>query len=176
MIAPAMKTRQQEALRYVELAQRGARLERLLSGQDLPRWSEVARGEIVVEVSLEFQRDEASRPCVKGSYRARSDMLCRRCSEVLPHEMTGDFQLTIVRDDEAASRLAGERDVLLAEREVLDVAEVLEDELLMAMPEELCREEKCERMLPRDFPAPDGEVAPAAEHDNPFAAIAKLRD
>ena len=103
-------------------------------------------------------------------------MLCRRCSEVLPHEMTGDFELTIVCDDAMASMLAGEHDVLFAQREVLDVAEILEDELLLAMPEQLCGEENCERMLPRDFPAPLGEEAPAAERENPFAAIAKLRD
>jgi uncharacterized protein len=176
MIAPAMKTRQQEALRYVELAQRGARVERVLGGQDLPRWSEVISGDVVVEVALTFWRDEASRPCVKGSYRARAEMLCRRCSEVLPHELAGEFELTIVRDDASASMLGGEHDVLVAEREVLDVAEILEDELLMAMPDKLCREDPCERMLPRNFPPPGGEVSPALERDNPFAAIGKLKD
>ena len=176
MIAPAMKTRPQEALRYVELAQRGARFERSLGGADLPRWSEVVEGEVAVDVSLSFAQDEASRPCVKGSYRARSDMLCRRCSEVLPYEWAGDFELTIVGDETAASQLGVEHDVLLAEGEELAVAEMLEDELLMAMPDQLCREEPCERMMPREFPAPGGATESAAERGNPFAAIAKLKD
>ncbi len=176
MIAPAMKTRQQEALRYVELAQRGARVERSLGRQELPRWSDVVQGDIGVEVTLVFRRDEASRPCVRGSYRAWSDMLCRRCSEILPHEMMGDFDLTIVSDDAMASALSVAHDVVLAERDVLEVAEIVEDELLMAMPEQLCREEACERLLPHDFPVAEEEAAPAAERDNPFAAIAKFRE
>ncbi len=176
MIAPAMKTRQQEALRYVELAQRGARVERVLGGEDLPRFSQVVEGDIAVEVALTFSRDEASRPCVQGSFRARSDMLCRRCSEVLPHELTGDFELTIVGDDATASMLGGEHDVLLAESEMLEAAEILEDELLMCMPDQLCPHGACERLLPSDFPPSEAESAPAAERENPFAAIARLKD
>ena len=84
--------------------------------------------------------------------------------------------VTIVGDETAASQLGVEHDVLLAEGEEVEVAEILEDELLMAMPDQLCREEPCERMMPREFPAPGGATESAAERGNPFAAIAKLKD
>ena len=181
MIAPAMKTRQDEALRYVELARQGARVERSLVREDLPRWSQLVNSEATVNVAFEFYRDDHGLSWVKGEFEACAALQCTRCSEVLEHAFTGQVKVCIVSTEEQASELAGDRDVLIAPGDLVVVADIVEDELLLAVPERLCVADPCQRALPQRYPA--GEQAHAgpsphrkeSDRNNPFDVLAALK-
>ncbi|MCZ6711692.1 MAG: YceD family protein [Gammaproteobacteria bacterium] len=181
MIAPAMKTRQDEALRYAELARQGARVERSLVRDDLPRWSQFVHGEATVKVTFEFYRDGDGLSWVKGEFEVGAAMLCTRCSEVLEHAFTGQVELCIVATEVQASELASGYDVLVAPRDLVVVAEIVEDELLLAVPERLCVADPCERMLPHRYPvAGEVQVGPSpslkeSDRNNPFDVLAELK-
>lgn len=173
MIARAMKTRQEQSLRYVDLARQGARLVRSLSTEDLPRWSQLVDGPGRVSVVLTFYRGEDGLPCVRGDYRAEAGLVCGRCLDVIDHAFSGSLDLCIVRDEARASTLAEGRDVLTVAGDQVLPAEIVEDELLLETPERLCGSVDCERVLPMSYPAATVEVA---EAPNPFGALARLKD
>jgi len=180
MIAPAMKTRQDEPLRYVELARQGARIERSLAGNDLPRWSQLVDGaehEWHVQAVLEFSIDDRGLIWAKGRYESRAGLLCTRCSEVLEHVFSGEISACIVDNESRADELAADCDVLIAEGGLVSLAEIVEDELLLAVPEQLCDTSECERLLPLSYPAAGAE-APTAddEKENPFEVLARLKN
>jgi uncharacterized metal-binding protein YceD (DUF177 family) len=178
MIAPAMKTRQDEPLCYVELARQGARIERSLSGDDLPRWSQLAGADWGVRTVLNFYRGVGGLVWVEGNYEARADMLCTRCSETLDYAFTGELKLCIVSSESQATELAANCEVLVAQGDAVGLADILEDELLLAVPEQLCVSDDCERRLPQFFPATGGaplEPAEEPQRKNPFDVLAGLK-
>lgn len=172
-MARLMKTRQEQPLRYVELARQGVRLARSMSVENLPRWSELVDGQGEVDLELTFYQDDDGLPCVRGSYRARAGMLCRRCLEVVDHVINGYLQVCIVRDDGQASALAAGRDVVMVAGDQLLLAEIIEDELLLEMPERLCVFDDCDRSLPMSHPVTDAE--PVAR-TNPFGVLTRLKE
>ena len=100
------------------------------------------------------------------------------------HNLLAAFELCIVSDEGTAEQFAEARDVLVCRGSSLSVAEVVEDELLLALPERLCQSEPCERMPQLDYPdqavnAAVSGKSPVAneslERDNPFAALEGLR-
>jgi uncharacterized protein len=176
-----MKTRQDEPLYYVELARQGARIERSLTGDDLLRWSQLVDGEWHVQANLEFYRDTEGQSWVKVDYESRASMLCTRCSEVLSHTFAGQVAMCIVNGEAQASELAGDCDVLVVQGDVVLLADIIEDELLLAVPEQLCVADECEHMLPLYYPAPGGaqleqsEQPEQTERKNPFDVLAALK-
>ena len=174
MIAPAMKTRQDEPLRYVELARQGARVERSLAGSDLPRWGQLVEAGWSVQIVLEFSRDARGLSWVTGEYQARAGMLCTRCSEVLGHALSGQLTMCIVGDEGRASELASTCEVLVAHGDTVLLADIIEDELLLALPEQLCVTDECERMLPLAYPGA-GEAPLEQPESNPFDVLAALK-
>jgi len=175
-----MKTRQDEPLRYVELARQGARIERSLAGADLPRWSQVvddAEHKWHVQAVLDFSLDDRGLVWVKGRYESRAGLLCTRCSEVLEYAFSGELSTCIVDNENQADKLAVDCDVLVAEGGLVSLAEIVEDELLLAVPERLCDANECERVLPLSYPAA-GADAPGAdeERENPFEVLARLKE
>ena len=172
MIAPAMKTRQDELLVYRELARRRAKISRRLDEASLPRWSALTQDEWMVEVELEFSLDDTGLAWVHGDFVARAGVLCQRCLEVLNTGYAGSVALCIVSDDARAAELAQTCDVLLATGDELAIADIIEDELLLAIPEQLCSEEPCERQPVMTYPADD---EPAEAPAGPFAVLSKLK-
>jgi len=175
MIAPAMKTRPDEPLHYEELARQGARIERSFAGSDLPRWAQVVRGDWHAQTTVEFHRDAHGRVWVDGECRVVAGLLCARCSEVLDHAFTASVSMCVVADEASASELAGGCDVLVAAGDSVLLADIIEDELLLTVPEQLCASEDCERRLPLDYPALEEPQGGAATRTNPFDVLAALK-
>ena len=81
-----------------------------------------------------------------------------------------------------ASQMADECDVLIASGDTVLLADILEDELLLAVPEKLCDSngdtKECERLLPPYYPAAGKaqlEEAEQSERKNPFDVLANLK-
>ena len=100
---------------------------------------------------------------------AEVGLACQRCLQRMVVPLSVDRRVFFVHGDDAAASLdaESEEDVLALEP-VLDLKELVEDELLLALPL-VPRHEVCPAPLAFD-PGPE---APAAEH--PFAALAALK-
>ena len=81
-------------------------------------------------------------------------------------------RIFFVDGEEAAAALDAESDDdVLALTPALDLADLIEDELLLALPL-VPRHERCPEPLPRGFVEADPATDPA---DNPFAVLAALK-
>ena len=101
-------------------------------------------------------------------------MTCQRClhSVDVPLEVEREFRF--VADEATAEALDGDSDEdLLALSREFDLHELIEDELLMALPV-VPRHEECPTHVPMASSDEDFESA-TAERPNPFAALASLR-
>lgn len=112
--------------------------------------------------------------------RARVWLTCQRCLQPAPHELQVDRMLRFVPTEEEAARLdeAEDDEDVLALPRALDLHELVEDELILALPI-VPRHEQCPEPLAWQPEPPAAQAAPAdapgtaAAH--PFAALAKLK-
>jgi uncharacterized protein len=101
-------------------------------------------------------------------------LTCQRCLQPFTEPLDVDRRLRFVRGEAAAEALDAEiEDDVLALSKSLDLRELVEDELLLALPI-VPRHGVC----PQPLPVPLGE-APASdaepERENPFAALQRLK-
>ena len=211
MIAPAMNTRPQEALAYWDLARQQARISRRLGLAALPRLKELveeteaavadsAAGNAVdqgFEVTLQFSVDARGFSRVEGELSGQLGLNCNGCAEVLVHSLKLPFACVLAESEAIADvlieegRIDGEKlpaeDVLVVGGSEVTVAQIVEDEILLNLPERLCTSEPCERAPELAYPAsgeslveskPDsGVVSGGASDDeeNPFSVLAELK-
>jgi uncharacterized protein len=101
--------------------------------------------------------------------RAEVGLQCQRCLQPLREALQVDRQFRFVRDEDEAARLdeESEEDVLALPPRI-DLLELLEDELILALPI-VPRHDVC----PHPLPLSQEDDADEAPH--PFAALAALR-
>lgn len=127
----------------------------------------------VAEVELCFDRDEVGLPCVKGTITAELTLQCQRCMQAMVLPLTIDVSLGIVTSKAAAEKLPDNYDPLLVGAEPIKVADIVEDELILALPIVAMHEVK-------DCPSGDQyqrteEEAVQPKRENPFAVLAELK-
>lgn len=121
----------------VRLAELGRSLAGRLPLERMRRLGEVLadrRGE--VEVRLEFREEGRGRAVVRGRIGALLRLTCQRCLEPFDFAVDVPVHLVVVGSDAQAQRLAEEEDPLLVgEGQTLSLTEMVEDELLLALPQ-----------------------------------------
>jgi uncharacterized protein len=134
----------------------------------LPAASSVAR----------WQASGESRPVRGGTpqtwlhlrAQARLSLVCQRCLGPVDTPLEAQRSFLFVPGEEAAAQLdADSEDDVLALTRALDLRELVEDELLLALPL-VPRHELCPQPLPMEH----GDAS-AEERPNPFAALATLK-
>jgi uncharacterized protein len=123
-----------------------------------------------LDVVLELGKDEDGTHTLCGSVTGRLVMQCQRCLESMEYPLATSFRLGLVFSQEAAGDLPARYEPLLLAREPTLIAEVVSDEVLLALPIVPMHGEDAEcRALANDY-------APAAdERENPFAVLAQLK-
>ena len=126
------------------------------------------------EVRLSFAIDEQGVPHVEGRVSGEVVLVCQRCLEPMTVPITIEMALGIVGSDDEAKRLPEHYEPLVTGGKPLAVAELIEDEILLALP-----------VIPRhdDGVCAAANVAnkeePGDEDDasstNPFAVLARLK-
>jgi len=129
-----------------------------------------------VDVVLNFDIDELGVPFVKGHVKAKLNIACQRCLEPFDYPVEQDIILAWVRNDFEAERLPLRYEPYLVEEDPLMLKDVVEDELLLAIPNVPMHEEK-------DCPASEWLAAQHQdahsqqdEDESPFSILAKLKD
>jgi uncharacterized protein len=180
-----MKPRAHDPLRLdvAALAAEGGVLEGRWPGQQLPRLAGSTTPPQDTAPADVVWRAEGRRVPVAGgepelwlhlTARAPAWLTCQRCLRPFESPLQIDQRLRFVRGEAQAEALDAEleEDVLALPR-ALDLRELIEDELLLALPL-VPRHETCP--APLNFSAEPVEEAVEPERANPFAALQALKD
>ncbi len=126
-----------------------------------------------VDAHFAFSRDEENRSVIALSLSAKVEVICQRCLQSMPIEISGENRLAIIGDDEQARQLPARLEPLLVEGELCDLWTVVEDELMLNLPIVSYHETKDCKQLLEDYsrPAPD----PGGVEDNPFSVLERLK-
>ncbi len=146
----------------------------------LPRLAEAVL-EPVGEVDLElmFDRDDQGQARVHGVIRAHLTLECQRCLGPMSYTLDTQLNLALVAGAEEAERLPDSYDPLLVEEPRIRLLDIVEDELLLSLPQ-VSRHapEQCFARAP-DRPAQqldqDQDPETVTKKANPFAALAELK-
>ena len=117
------------------MADREAVLAGRLAVTDLPRIvaAVVSHGDDI-SVNMRFYRDAEGYCVADGSARAEVELICQRCLKPVQLVLDAHFKLAAVDDDKAAAALPDRYDALLCRDGEVAAAEMIEDELLLALP------------------------------------------
>jgi uncharacterized protein len=126
------------------------------------------KGEVSVNVRL--HRDTQGLFVVAGHMATSLRLTCQRCLEPVAVRLDVDVELRLLRDEEQADRLLDDADyVVLDDEGGIGLADVLEDELILALPLVPAHED-CEAL-----PVAEEEESEAPKRENPFQVLAALK-
>ena len=109
-----------------------------------------------------------------GSLQAQVNVFCQRCLKPLAIALADDIKLALVRDEEAAQRLDAELDPWICEDHKLDLAELVEEQLILCTPI-VSYHESGECMNQKDYVAGE-DAAESVATENPFAVLKSLKN
>jgi uncharacterized protein len=129
------------------------------------------RGEI--EVELRLWRDAQQRLVLSGTVSGRLTLQCQRCLGPMDWDASLELELLVLPGEAGADVLDAGAEFVMAPEDSLSPRQVVEDELILALP-----------LIPRhdndeDCQAPAHEPVPAEAPDkgkpNPFAVLKRLK-
>ena len=127
------------------------------------------RSDRKIAVEFEFLRNEYEIPMIAGQLQTSLELECQRCLQPLEIPMKLDFRLMIDASDELLRDSSV--DTLYSEDGFIDVFEVVEDELILAIPLVALHENSdCNEHWPDS-----SAQSEAAVKDNPFAVLQQLK-
>ena len=169
----------------LRLARRGESLAGSVAFAQMPRLAEMlCEGTNRADFSLRFGRDDGGRACVLGHVDAKLTVLCERCLEPVEITVARQVHLALVRGDDEVAALDATYDPLLVGDDPISLTGMVEDELILAMPN-FSRHPRSECEMPAgadavdaiDDSAPDNDIDSAGEsgEDNPFSILESLK-
>ena len=124
-------------------------------------------GTQTVDVRFDFSLNEFECQQVTGSLSTRLRLQCQRCLETMELPVTVDFHLLVDADEQMAQ--ASGLDCVTSEEGYLDLFDLVEDEIILAIPLITVHEdEDCNEYWP------DATEEPV-ERENPFAVLKGLK-
>ena len=126
-------------------------------------------GELQVDMRLGVDPDGICH--LSGNIRGNVVLQCQRCLENLTRALDVDFRLGLVRSQEDAARLAHGYEPLLVTAEPVSIADIVSDEVLLALPFAPVHGEtdECHGLYQDYQPSAD------AQRESPFAVLAGLK-
>ena len=164
-----------EFIEPLSLAEKGRTLSGRVAVSRLDRLCQSLHGgKGEVEVRLHFDKDEGGQPNVTGHLSTTLQLECQRCMQAMELPVSVDVQLGIVRTQQQAESLPDNYDPLLVSDEQITATDIVEDELILALPLVALHEmDECpaaDRVL-----AQDEQDEPIPQRENPFAVLADLK-
>lgn len=161
----------------VSFAERGKQLLGKIKIDEMSRLSEILlddSGEI--EIDLTFDK-EGRVPTIVGKIKAKLLIECQSCAESFALSVDKQFKLGLVQSLEQADRLPSDCDPLMIQNEKIVLAELIEDELLLALPDFPKHPDVCldlsEQEVFKQVEEVDNEPV---KSNNPFSVLAKLKN
>lgn len=175
-----MSSRLPEFIDPRRLASQGAGFTGSVNLGELPRLREALLDSSgSAEFSLEFYRDNRKRARIKGQVRAELVLECQRCLGAMTLPVDALLDLAVIQVPEEAERLPESCDPVWVEEDTLRLLDLVEDELILAIPQVPRHEPDLCRMAdahPVNGEATDQEQEDdASDKPNPFAVLAGLK-
>ena len=183
-------------LRYLDLANRQARLKRVLTPDDLPRLLAQVSALGDIRTTFDFSLDDYGRPASDIAVEATFSRNCHLCLNDREAELSLKVRVLIAPDEATASEWENnpqQQDpsalaTVAVLGEYFDATELVEDELLLALPIKVCEGLDCDQKPDLSYPAPadqgedisrgnNGDAEqPGAVGRPEFAVLAALKD
>ncbi|WP_423373283.1 YceD family protein [Dyella nitratireducens] len=141
----------------------------------MPRLCEALAGDAgSAQYQLDFGRDEFGTAYIEVRVQAPLWLVCQRTLDPFVMPITVDTRVGLIRSErEEAALPAGYEPLLVDEDDKLNPIDVIEDELLLALPLVPVNPDSA---MPEEATRPPTEAIPAEERpDNPFAVLRELK-
>ncbi|MDY6921700.1 MAG: YceD family protein [Pseudomonadota bacterium] len=125
----------------------------------------------LVEADLQLYTEQGW-PALEGSASARVQLVCQRCLEPVTVPLAVEIALGFVQGESQLQSLPESLEPFLLEAEEIPLAELLEQELILALPI-VAYHDHCEP-IPYQEQAP-GDSGAQEEKPNPFAVLEQLK-
>lgn len=126
------------------------------------------------EVHIKFGIDERKIKFAKGQVKTELSVQCQRCLEPFKYEIISDFAFGMVDTDEKAKDLPPHYDPVLVTGDELNLADMIEEELLINLPIVLMHDpEECKVKMP--VVVLEDPEATQPKKTNPFKVIESLK-
>jgi len=161
-----------------KLANQGIVLEGNFEAKHLPRLaSAVVSIESPLSASISFEIDAIKAKVASGSLAVSVKTICQRCLDPVEIALKTDFAVQIIWSEDQISNVSSDREPWIVGDKMADLSEMLEDEILLALPLVNYHESgECtgDTFLPQD------EHSSAVEEDqvvadNPFNILRQLK-
>lgn len=156
-----------------KFAQQGINIEGVIHISDLERIAESqVRDNPEVAVKLQFDVDEQKHRVITGQVSCQVQSLCQRCLEPVLLDLDCTLSLGVVWDEEQAKQLPVNLDpCILPEDGNTDIYQVVEEELLLAMPMVAYHDHDC---IDKSLYS-CGTPAKPEPKENPFKVLEQLK-
>ena len=133
----------------IRIAKQGAHLEGQLLLRQCERLQAICdQADLKAEVTMDLNIDHVARvPFIKGTIVTTVNQICQRCNGPMQHDLDISFALSPMASEAQSKNLSNRYDPLVVEDECVLVSEMIEDEILLALPmvsrheeESLCQE------------------------------------
>jgi uncharacterized protein len=170
-----MSDRLPERLDPIRLADQGAELAGQVAFSTMKRLAASLHStEGAAQVQLTLGVDPQWRVrYLRGRIRAELDLVCQRCLNPMRLSVDLAVSLGLVESEAEGERLPEQYDPLIVERGLMELSEVIEDELILALPIVALHAGQCTDRLPTE--AGLGAAGGGAERPSPFAVLDKLK-
>lgn len=126
-----------------------------------------------LQVRLYIGRDTGGVNYLQGEVQGALHLICQRCLAQMNFPVQKSFRLALVRNEDEAAELGESYDPLLLTQDRLVVSDVIEDELLLVIPD-FPQHAEGETCTLADYHKAQANVV-MDEKPNPFAALASLK-
>jgi len=156
-----------------------------LSFERMPRLRELlaGSGQGSVVYRLRFSQPDNRRHTLEGELETVVELQCQRCFRPSRHRVSGHFRFDLVESEVQMALVDEGREALLVEDGRISLPQLLEDEVLLALPviamhadKTDCHGSDWQRWMDDEQQRIASENDDAAERENPFAALAGLKD
>ncbi len=97
--------------------------------------SSVIRADKQIHAQLDFSKQGAEHYLLQGHIKTAATLVCQRCLEDYQHQIENKFELSIVASDfQAGQEMESVEPLVIPEGEMLELTELLEDEIILALP------------------------------------------
>lgn len=97
------------------------------------------KASVVLELNVDH---EAQIPFIRGSIHASLNMICQRCNDAMHYPLNITFLLSPVLSEVQAENLPHKYEPLIVRDETVALADLIEDEILLALPM-VTKHERC---------------------------------
>lgn len=174
--APMLTTRLPDKVEPYKLAARAEHLEGLMSLDGFVRLADAVGPQSGdSHVWLDFGVDGQGQREIRGRLAADLQLPCRRCQFPMAQHVESEFRLGMVTSDTLAAELPSTHEPVVVENEQLNLLTVIEDELILSLPQVVYHDE-ADCRVSRDQLSSGAEaeqtVSPPA---SPFEVLRRLK-